>query len=101
MNDTPVHPSLYELIFKEILDNFLYTEDDNKYESMLLATKAHKYKHHSQMPIIKQQRIQVQIIASLMSITSQKQKKKWKRIISRNDIERQRDRRALTILTSW
>jgi len=40
---------LYELIFKRIPDDFLYTEDDmNKYKSMLLATNAHKHKHQLQ-----------------------------------------------------
>jgi len=39
---------LYELIFKRIPDDLLYTEDDmNKYKSMLLAN-AHKHKHQSQ-----------------------------------------------------
>jgi len=64
---------LYELIFKRIPDDLLYTEDDvNKYKSMLLAINAHK--HHSQ-GIIEQQGTQVQI-APLMSITPKKQKKK-------------------------
>ena len=41
-------PGLYELIFKRISDDLLYTEDDmNKYKSMLLATNAHKHKHQS------------------------------------------------------
>jgi len=39
----------YKLIFKRILDNLLYTENNiHKYKSMLLATNAHEHKHHSQ-----------------------------------------------------
>jgi len=42
-------PGLYELIFKKIPDDLLSTKDDiNKYKSMLLATTAHKHKHHLQ-----------------------------------------------------
>ena len=42
-------PGLYELIFKRIPDDALYTEDDmHKYKSMLLMTNAHKHKYHSQ-----------------------------------------------------
>ena len=42
-------PGLYKLIFKRIPHDLLYTEDDmHKYKSMLLATNAHKHKHHSQ-----------------------------------------------------
>jgi len=52
--------NLYELIFKRISDDLLYTKDDmNKYKSMLLATNTHK--HHSQAsfagPIVEQQGI--------------------------------------------
>jgi len=40
---------LYELFFKRIPDDLLYTKDDiNKYKSMLLSTNVHKHKHHSQ-----------------------------------------------------
>jgi len=40
---------LYELIFKKIPDDLLYTKDDmNKYKSMLLATNARKHKNQSQ-----------------------------------------------------
>ncbi|KYN30381.1 hypothetical protein ALC56_15308 [Trachymyrmex septentrionalis] len=48
---------LYELIFKRIPDDLLYTEDDiNKYKSMLLATNAHKHKHHSQGRLLRNRR---------------------------------------------
>ena len=44
---------LYELIFQRIPDDLLYMEDDmNKYKSMLLATKVHKHKHHSQSRLL-------------------------------------------------
>ena len=37
-------PGLYELIFKRIPDDTLYTEDDmHKYKSMLLVTNVHKH----------------------------------------------------------
>ncbi|KYQ49527.1 hypothetical protein ALC60_11404 [Trachymyrmex zeteki] len=42
-------PGLYELIFKRIPDDLLYTEDNmHKYKSILLATNAHRHKYHSQ-----------------------------------------------------
>ncbi|EGI69381.1 hypothetical protein G5I_01885 [Acromyrmex echinatior] len=42
-------PGFYELIFKRIPDDLLYTEDYmNKYRNILLAPNVHKYKHHSQ-----------------------------------------------------
>ena len=69
---------LYELIFKRIPDDLLYTEDDiNKYKSMLLATNAHKHKHHSQDRLLRSRGYKYKyIIAPLVSITSKKQKKK-------------------------
>ena len=40
-------PDLYNLIFKKIPGDLLYTEDDmNKYKSMR-ATNTHKHKHYS------------------------------------------------------
>ena len=72
-------PGLYELIFKRIPDDLLYTEDDmNKYKSMLLATNAHKHKHQSQGRLLRGYKYKY-IIAPLMSITPKtrtKQKKK-------------------------
>jgi len=39
-------PGLYEYIFKKIPDYDMYTEDDKrKYESILLATNAHRRNH--------------------------------------------------------
>ena len=39
-------PGLYELIFKRLPDDVIYTEDDmQKYKSMLLRTSAHKRNH--------------------------------------------------------
>ena len=69
-------PGLYELIFKRIPDDLLYTEDDmNKYKSMLLATNAHK--HHSQGRLLSNRGYKYKyVIAPLMSITPKKQKKK-------------------------
>ncbi|XP_043256461.1 uncharacterized protein LOC122399675 [Colletes gigas] len=41
-------PGLYELIFKKIPDDNIYTEaDERKYRDILLTTSAHKYKHDS------------------------------------------------------
>ncbi|KYN27634.1 hypothetical protein ALC57_02975 [Trachymyrmex cornetzi] len=71
-------PGLYELIFKRIPDDLLYTEDDmNKYKSMLLATNAHKHKHHSQGRLLSNRGYKYKhIIAPLMSMTPKKQSKK-------------------------
>ena len=39
-------PGLYQLIFKRIPDDVIYTEEDKqKYKSMLLATNAHRRNH--------------------------------------------------------
>ncbi|EGI66694.1 hypothetical protein G5I_04759 [Acromyrmex echinatior] len=44
---------LYELIFKRIPNDALYTEDDmHKYKSMLLMMNAHKHKYHSQSRLL-------------------------------------------------
>ena len=41
-------PNLYELIFKRIPDNTIYTEDDKlTYKSILLATNAHRRNHNA------------------------------------------------------
>ncbi|KYN16163.1 hypothetical protein ALC57_11595 [Trachymyrmex cornetzi] len=71
-------PGLYELIFKRIPDDALYTEDDmNKYKSMLLATNAHKHKHHSQGRLFSNRGYKYKhIIAPLMSMTPKKPNKK-------------------------
>ncbi|KYN18665.1 hypothetical protein ALC57_09024 [Trachymyrmex cornetzi] len=61
-----------------IPDDALYTEDDmNKYKSMLLATNAHKHKHHSQIRLLSNRGYKYKhIIAPLMSMTPKKQSKK-------------------------
>jgi len=46
-------PNLYELIFKRIPDNTIYTEDDKlTYKSILLATNAHRRSHNVDNPIL-------------------------------------------------
>ena len=60
-------PGLYELIFKRIPDDLLYTEDMNKYKSMLLTTNAHKHKHQSQGRLLSNRRYKYKyVIAPLM-----------------------------------
>ncbi|KYN30173.1 hypothetical protein ALC57_00369 [Trachymyrmex cornetzi] len=56
-----------------------YTEDDmNKYKSMLLATNAHKHKHHSQGRLLSNRGYKYKhIIAPLMSMTPKKPNKKF------------------------
>ena len=69
-------PGLYELIFKRIPDDALYTEDDmHKYKSILLVTNAHKHKYHSQSRLLSNRGYK-HVIAPLMSVTHKKQKKK-------------------------
>jgi len=64
----------YELIFKRIFNDLLYTKDDmNKYKSMLLATNAHKHKHQSQGQLLSNRGYKYKyVITLLMSITSKK-----------------------------
>ncbi|KYN09192.1 hypothetical protein ALC57_18705 [Trachymyrmex cornetzi] len=71
-------PDLYELIFKRMPDDALYTEDDmHKYKSMLLMTSAHKHKHHSQGRLLSNMGYKYKyIIAPLMLVTPKKQSKK-------------------------
>lgn len=46
-------PGLYELIFKRIPDDTLYTETDKqKYRSILLTTNAHRRNHSALLPIL-------------------------------------------------
>ncbi|KYQ49727.1 hypothetical protein ALC60_11194 [Trachymyrmex zeteki] len=73
-------PGFYELIFKRIPDDLLYTEDDmHKYKSILLATNAHKHKYHSQGRVLANRGYKYKhVIAPLMSITPKKQKKSGK-----------------------
>ncbi|XP_067208173.1 uncharacterized protein [Linepithema humile] len=46
-------PGLFELIFKRIPDDAIYTEDDKqKYRSILLATNAHRRGHNMLLPVL-------------------------------------------------
>ncbi|KYN02981.1 hypothetical protein ALC62_06186 [Cyphomyrmex costatus] len=46
-------PGLYELIFKRIPDDAIYTENDKlAYKSILLATNAHRRSHNADNPIL-------------------------------------------------
>ena len=46
-------PGLYELIFKRLPDDAIYTKDDlKKYKSILLATNAYRRGHSALMPIM-------------------------------------------------
>ena len=46
-------PGLYELIFKRIPDDAVYTDaDKQKYKSILLATNAHRRGHGAKNPIL-------------------------------------------------
>jgi len=52
-------PGLYELIFKRIPDDTIYTENDKlAYKSILLATNAHRRSH--KVDNSGQQRVQIQ-----------------------------------------
>ena len=46
-------PGLFELIFKRIPDDAIYTEDDKQaYKSILLATNAHRRGHNALLPVL-------------------------------------------------
>ena len=46
-------PGLFELIFKRIPDDAVYTEDDKQtYKSILLATNAHRRGHNALLPVL-------------------------------------------------
>ena len=46
-------PGLFELIFKRIPDDAMYTEDDKEnYRSLLLATNAHRRGHNALLPVL-------------------------------------------------
>ena len=46
-------PGLYELIFKRIPNDIIYTENDKlAYKSILLATNAHRHNHKADNPIV-------------------------------------------------
>jgi len=67
-------PGLYELIFKKVPDDVIYTEDDKqKYKSMLLTTNAHRYNHdpHDRLRANRGYKYKY-VIAPLMSIESKK-----------------------------
>ncbi|KYM95044.1 hypothetical protein ALC62_14315 [Cyphomyrmex costatus] len=45
-------PGLYELIFKRLPDDDIYTENDKQtYKSILLTTNAHRRRHNAKMPV--------------------------------------------------
>ncbi|KYN07220.1 hypothetical protein ALC62_00588 [Cyphomyrmex costatus] len=45
-------PGLYELIFKRLPDDDIYTENDKQtYKSILLTTNAHRRRHNAEMPV--------------------------------------------------
>jgi hypothetical protein len=69
-------PGLYELIFKRIPDDIIYTDDDmHKYKSILLATNAHKRNYDAQGHLRSNRGYKYkQIIAPLMSIEPKKPK---------------------------
>lgn len=85
-------PRLYELIFKRIPDDVIYTEDNmQKYKSILLVMNAHKRNYDAQSQLRSNRGFKYkQIIAPLMSIEPKK-KKIWKRSIHalRDDANRQ------------
>ncbi|KYN41595.1 hypothetical protein ALC56_03955 [Trachymyrmex septentrionalis] len=71
-------PGLYQLIFKRIPDDALYTKNDmHKNKSMLLVTNAHKHKYQGRLLSNRGYKYKY-VIAPLMSITSKKQKKSGK-----------------------
>jgi len=46
-------PGLFELIFKRIPDDAIYTEEDKqKYKSLLLMTNAHRRGHNAHLPVL-------------------------------------------------
>ena len=69
-------PGIYELIFKRIPDDEIYTEDDKqKYRSILLATSAHKLKHDPRERVVGNKEYKyTRIIAPLISTESRKKK---------------------------
>jgi len=69
-------PGLYELLFKRIPDDVIYSEDDmQKYKSILMATSAHKRQYNAQGQLKSNKRYKYkQIIAPLTSIESKKKK---------------------------
>ena len=72
-------PGLYELIFKRIPDNLLYTEDDmNKYKSMLLATNVHKHKHQSQGRLLSNRGYKYKYVITPLIIPKKQKKKSGK-----------------------
>jgi len=65
-------PGLYELIFKRLPDDFIYTEDDlQKYKSILLTTNAHRRNYTAQSRLRSNRGYKYRhVIAPLMSIES-------------------------------
>jgi hypothetical protein len=69
-------PGIYELIFKRLPDDEIYTEDDmQKYKSILLTTNAHKFKHDPRERVLSNRGHKyMQIIARLFPPESRKKK---------------------------
>ncbi|KMQ85375.1 hypothetical protein RF55_16132, partial [Lasius niger] len=69
-------PGLYELIFKRIPDDDIYTDDDMyKYKSILLATNAHKRNYDAQGQLLSNRGYKYKhIIAPLLPIAPKKKK---------------------------
>ena len=70
-------PGLYELIFKRLPDDFIYTEDDlQKYKSILLTTNAHRRNYTEQSRLRSNRGHKYRhVIAPLMSIESTPKKR--------------------------
>lgn len=69
-------PGLYELIFKRLPDDTVYTEDDKqKYKSILLTTNAHRRNHNALNPILGNKGYKYKhVIAPLLSMDYTKKK---------------------------
>ena len=69
-------PGLFELIFKRIPDDAIYTEDDKQtYKSILLATNAHRRGHNALLPVLGNKGYKYKnIIAPLLSTRSQQER---------------------------
>jgi hypothetical protein len=69
-------PGIYELIFKRMPDDEIYTEDDKqKYRSILLATSAHKFRHDPRERVLGNKGHKYKhVIAPLISTESREKK---------------------------
>ncbi|KYN50170.1 hypothetical protein ALC62_01046 [Cyphomyrmex costatus] len=62
-------PGMYELIFKRLSDDDIYTENDKQtYKSILLTTNTHRRRHNAEMPVKSNKRYKYKyIIGPLVS----------------------------------